>query len=95
MGKGTGVKGNADIDLLMILPEETVNSARELEDKLEDIKDEIKRFLPNDQHPGFTVVPEIGTKFAVQFTVKKGRDEIKVDLLPTFNFTGRYKAIVN
>ena len=73
MGKGTAVKEKSDIDLLMILPNNRVNSAKELEDKIQDIQDEIKRYLANKEHPGFTVMPETinQTNTAVRFTVRK------------------------
>lgn len=96
MGKGTAIKEKSDIDLLMILQNDRVNSAKELEDKIQDIQDEIKRYLLSKEHPGFIVMPDINqTKVAVQFTVRRGRNEIKVDLLPTFDVTGKYKAMLS
>ena len=98
MRKGTAIKDKADIDLLLILPENEVNSASQLRENLPDIKDEIEGYLRNEEGDrGFTVMPGTihTTTFSVQFTVVGGSEGIKVDLLPTFHFTGKYKVVAS
>ena len=87
MGKGTAIKGDADIDLVLILDD--VTSAAKLRSDLPNIKGQIKGHL---RHEGTTISIVPGsiseTRFAVKFTIRVDGKDIDIDLLPTFHFTG-------
>ncbi|XP_028407355.1 2'-5'-oligoadenylate synthase 1A-like [Dendronephthya gigantea] len=83
LGKGTAVKGNSDIDLVMILND--VRDAEDLKRQLPGIKNDVKeklRHLPRS----FTINSLTDTTFSVKFSVEGKHGDIDVDLLPAFKF---------
>ena len=89
MGKGTAIKGNSDIDLVLILNE--VESAEDLKTKLPSIQGIIIHLLKENSR-SLAILPETikPTPFHVKFSVKGTYENIDVDLLPSFHFNGTY-----
>ena len=92
MGKGTAIKGNADIDLVLILNE--VKSAEDLKTKLPSIQGKIIHLLKENSRR-LAILPETikPTSFHVKFSVNGTYENIDVDLLPSFHFSGTYKYL--
>ena len=88
MGKGTAIKGNADIDLVLILNE--VESAEDLKTKLPKIQGIIIHLLKENSRR-LAILPETikPTPFHVKFSVEGTYENINVDLLPSFHLTVR------
>ena len=88
LGKGTAIKDDADIDLVIVLNE--VESAEDLKDKLPGIKSDIKEeHLLNPFFPCKIQGAVQETKFALKFKIDDGDNCIDVDLLPTFAIGGK------
>ncbi|XP_028412286.1 2'-5'-oligoadenylate synthase 3-like [Dendronephthya gigantea] len=86
LGKGTAVKGNCDIDLVMVLNE--VEDAEELRKKLPTIiNDVIGKLRRNRAELAIIRNSLTNARFLVKFSVQGEHGKIDVDLLPTFKVT--------
>ena len=94
MGKGTAIKGNSDIDLVLVLNE--VKGAEDLKRKLPSIQQKIIQLLKKNSQ-SLSILPETiePKQFHVKFSVKGTHKNIDVDLLPTFNSDGTYMTYLN
>ncbi|XP_077996120.1 2'-5'-oligoadenylate synthase 1-like [Glandiceps talaboti] len=88
-GKGTQVKGFADLDCVAVL--NNIKDFRELKDKRKDILDNLGKKIETNWQA--TVEIEKETTFAVQFGMTVGGETMKVDLLPTFDVLRQKKTL--
>ncbi|XP_077995522.1 2'-5'-oligoadenylate synthase 1A-like isoform X2 [Glandiceps talaboti] len=80
-GKGTQVKGFADVDCVVILND--INDLRTLKHDGRDILDKLKELVQVNWQA--TVEIDRLTRFSAQFDMLVHREKMKVDLLPTFD----------
>ncbi|XP_028407254.1 2'-5'-oligoadenylate synthase 3-like isoform X3 [Dendronephthya gigantea] len=83
LGKGTAVKGECDIDLVLVLNE--VEDAEELKENLPTIVDDVIGKLRQNRAE-LAIIPNSlkNARFLVKFSVQGEHGKIDVDLLPTF-----------
>ncbi|XP_070550138.1 2'-5'-oligoadenylate synthase 1-like [Ptychodera flava] len=90
-GKGTQIKGHADLDCVMILND--LRNVEGVKRRLRGILQDLARLL-RQSNWATTIDIEKTTRFAVQFDVTvTGYEKLSVDLLPTFDLFGQTPSL--